>query len=73
MNGVKEILDKNRLEKLENLQLVAGDIVYVPDTRISAWNKIIKQITPTMNLLFTVPLGIASDYFVIKEFSGGGR
>lgn len=71
--NVKEILDKNRLEKLENLQLVAGDIVYVPDTRISAWNKIIKQITPTMNLLFTVPLGIASDYFVIKELSGGGR
>jgi len=53
----------------QGFTLASGDIIFVPDTALTTWNKILEQITPTMQLFFTLPFQTYSNYLIIKEFS----
>jgi len=53
----------------QGFTLASGDIIFVPDSALTSWNKILEQITPTMQLVFTLPFQTYSNYLIIKEFS----
>lgn len=54
----------------QGFTLASGDIIYVPDSALTSWNKILEQIRPTLELV-TFPVTTISQYMIIKAFSEG--
>ena len=55
----------------QGFTLASGDIVYVPDSILTSWNKIIEQIKPTIDLL-ALPVNTISSYLIIRNFTKTG-
>ena len=65
---VERMLD-GEVESPSSVFLTTGDIVYVPQTRLAAWNDVIGLINPSIQFFLLQPAQIAVDYFLIRDLS----
>jgi polysaccharide export outer membrane protein len=66
-----KLFSEGRVESAGSIFLIPGDIVYVPETRLLAWNNMLAMINPSIQFLLMQPLQVGVNFFVLHRLTDG--